>query len=112
VSGVAAMPLPVVFLYGCRHRVSECARCELVRPVWYRGLCRPCVDRCRLDGTIGCYGYVKADRMADFAWLRLGGVDVAGAAGRVGVSERTGWRYETELAGSGRAPWREWPCAA
>jgi hypothetical protein len=112
VSGVAGTPLPVVILYGARHRVAECARCELVRPVWRRGLCRPCAERCTRDGTLGGYGYVKADRVADFIRLRLGGADLAEAARRVGVSERTGWRYEAELAASGRAPWREWSCAA
>jgi hypothetical protein len=78
----------------------------------YRGLCDSCGHARRRDGTLAEFGYVKADRRADFARYRTAGVDLAEAAGRVGVSERTGWRYETELAASGRAPWREWSRAA
>jgi hypothetical protein len=107
-----SQPLPVAFAQGCLHILAECGFCERVKPLLGRGLCGTCREERRRDGTIAEFGYVKADRVADFARYRLGGVGVAGAAGRVGVSLRTGWRYEAELAGSGRAPWREWPCAA
>jgi hypothetical protein len=104
--------LPVVVVWGERHILAECGSCEQVRPLMCRGLCHPCRERHRQDGTIAGFGYVKADRMADFARYRTAGADVAEAARRVCVSERTGWRYETELAASGRAPWRGRPRAA
>ena len=104
--------LPVVVVRGERRILAECGSCERVRPLMSRGLCDVCREERRRDGTIAEFGYVKADRMADFTRYRTAGVGLAEAAGRVGVSERTGRRYEMELAASGRAPWREWSRAA
>lgn len=104
--------LPLVVAHGERRILAECGSCERVRPLECRGLCHTCREGRRRDGTIGGFGYVKADRVADFARLRMAGAAVAGAAGRVGVSERTGWRYEAELAAAGRALWRGWSRAA
>ena len=83
---------------GERRRLAECASCERIRPLIERGLCDSCRTLRRRDGTIGDYGYVKTDRMEDYADLRRFGESVAVAASRVGVSERTGWRYEAQLA--------------
>ena len=78
--------------------MSECASCEHVRPLYYRGLCRPCRDSHRATRTIGQFGYIKADRLTDYAWLTRGcGESLSVAAARIGVSERTAWRYEAEL---------------
>ncbi len=98
--------LEVVVIYGRRLPVAECASCEQARPILGRGLCNACRWRHRDDGTIAEFGYVKADRVADYARFRLGGLGLAQAAARVGVSKRTGERYEAELAASGEAPWR------
>ena len=87
----------------CRRRVAECASCERVRPLISRGLCDTCRARHQENGTIGEYGYVKADRMADFARLRSSGYGVGEAARRIGVSERTGERYEAELKNATRS---------
>src|SRR5271166_2150819 len=84
-----------------------CASCERVRPLITRGLCDSCRHRYEDDGTITDWGYVKADRVQDYAWLRRSGETLAVAASRVGVSERTAWRYEAELATSGRVSWHE-----
>jgi hypothetical protein len=107
-----SQPLPAVYLWGYRHILAECASCERIRPLRARGLCNSCYVTRFHNGTLSDYGYVKADRMTDYARLRLNGATQADAARRIGVSRRTGERYEAELAGSGRAPWREWSCAA
>ena len=93
---------------GIRVPVAECAGCEQVLPILARGLCSRCRSWHRTHGTIGDYGYVKADRMADYARLRLNGHDVGPAAALVGTSKRTAERYEAELRDAGLAPWREW----
>jgi hypothetical protein len=103
-----AQPLPTVVLYGRRRVVTECARCGKVRPLLERGLCNPCRKTCHDDGTIGDYGYVKADRMADYACRRLNGDSIAAAAVRLGISKRTAERYEAQLRDAGKAPWRQW----
>jgi hypothetical protein len=79
-----------------------------VLPILARGLCSRCRSWHRTHGTIGDFGYVKADRMADYARLRLNGHDVGPAAALVGTSKRTAERYEAELRDAGLAPWREW----
>jgi hypothetical protein len=71
-----------------------------------RGLCNPCVWRCRDDGTIDGYGYTKADRMADYAHRRYNGDDIGLAASRLGISRRTAERYEAQLRDADQAPWR------
>ena len=43
---------------------------------------------------------MKADRIAEYARLRDSGHTVASAAGRVGVTVRSGQRYEAELCAS------------
>ena len=48
----------------------------------------------------------RAARLADYADLRAAGLGIAGASARVGVSRRTGDRYEAALTASGAAPWR------
>lgn len=78
-------------------RIAGCASCEKVRPLVTRGLCDACRWLCRQDGTITQWGYVKADRLADYARLRWNGAPVPAAASRIGVSERTAWRYEAEI---------------
>src|ERR1700733_5670202 len=99
-----------VIVSGQPRRVAECASCEQVRPIITRGLCSTCRHRFEWDGTITDWGYVKADRLEDYAWLRASGESVPVAAARLGVTERTGWRYEAQLTRAGRAPWRDgWP---
>lgn len=89
---IAIMPGPC----GGRRPVAECASCGVVKPVKRRGLCRACESRHVRDGSIGQYGWVKADRMAEYASLRPG-LSVPEAAARAGVSVRTASRYEAEL---------------
>src|SRR5581483_7161214 len=90
---------PVAVVHGKRLRVSECASCEQMAPLTCRGLCEPCRDRHRKAGTVEEFGYVKADRLADYEWLtRDCGETLYVAAARIGISERTAWRYEAELA--------------
>jgi hypothetical protein len=62
-----------------------------------RGLCGGCKQRHRREGTISEFGYVRAERIAEYAALLDGGLDPAEAAARVGVSRRTGHRYEAAL---------------
>ena len=108
---------PVAVVYGIRRRVAGCASCGLVRPLIHRGLCRPCRDRHWQAGTLGEFGYVKADRVADYAALRAAGESITAAADRLGVARRTAQRYEGELIASGDASWRRdarssgWPAA-
>jgi hypothetical protein len=73
----------------------ECASCGEDRDLCCRGLCVACRSQARRDGTLDDFGYVKADRLADFTALRRS-CSVAVAAARLGVCERTGWRYEAE----------------
>lgn len=105
---LSSLPFPAVSLYGRRHTVAECARCGRVRPLLGRGLCNPCRWMSRRNGTILDYGYVKADRVADYARLRGLGYELEDAAVRVGVSKRTAERYEAQLRDAGMAPWRQW----
>lgn len=86
-----------VVLSGRTLVVSECAACGKVRPVHGRGLCLACWSRHRNDGTLGDWGYVRADRLADFRAYRERGLSVAEAAARVEVSVRTAERYERDL---------------
>jgi len=98
--------LAVAAAHDRRWPVAECASCERVRPIFGRGLCNACRWKRRDDGTIGEYGYVKADRIADYARLRGSGYGVYEAAERIGVSRRTAERYEASLRDAGEAPWR------
>lgn len=79
--------------------LPECADCGQPRELTSRGLCGPCRYRNRCAGTITDFGYTKPDRLADFAELRRSH-PVEAAAVRLGLSERTGWRYEAELRDS------------
>ena len=90
----------VVEVYGRRLSLAECVSCGLARPILGRGLCGTCHSRHARDGTLTEYGYVKADRIAEYARLRDSGHTVASAAGRVGVTVRSGQRYEAELCAS------------
>jgi hypothetical protein len=76
--------------------LRECAGCGQTRELVTRGLCVPCRGLHRRAGTITDFGYLKPDRLADYADLRSTH-SVAVAARRLGLSERTGWRYEQEL---------------
>ena len=82
-----------------------CVSCERNRPLCARGLCDACRGLFRRDGTIAQWGYVKADRIADYARLRLVGYHVPLAASRIGISERTAWRYEAELRDASSSGW-------
>ena len=93
----AAWTGPVAIVWGERRRVAECASCEQIRPLPSRGLCVPCRELHRKAGTEAEFGYVKADRLADYADLRRDGELLEVAAARIGISERTAWRYEAEL---------------
>ena len=76
----------------------ECASCHRRNlPIRTRGLCGGCRSRCRRNHTLSEWGEVKADRLAAFASLRSEGFSVGRAAWEVGVSVRTGERYEAEL---------------
>ena len=89
---------PIAVVDGIRRRVAECASCERTRPILSRGLCRSCKDRHLLDGALEEFGYLKADRMTDYEWLtRQCGELLPAAAARIGISERTAWRYEKQL---------------
>ena len=93
----ASWTRPVAFVGHSRRRVAECASCEQEGPLISRGLCKPCRDRHQWAGTLTSFGYVKADRVADYADLRRDGELLEVAASRIGVSERTAWRYEAGL---------------
>ena len=77
---------------------DECASCKKDRPIATRGLCDACRARFRRAGTIDEWGCVRDDRAAAYAALRDDKVSRAAAALRVGVSERTAWRYASQLA--------------
>ena len=79
---------------------SPCASCGEDRDLCCRGLCEKCRAQARRDGTLASFGYVKADRLADYAALRPA-FSVPVAAARIGVSERTGWRYEARSVPAG-----------
>jgi hypothetical protein len=93
----------VVFAGGRFSRLDDCADCGRLMPMDARGLCSACYTRNLDGGTLGEFGYVKADRVADYAELRGLGVPVPAAAARLGVSERTAWRYEAELKAGERS---------
>lgn len=94
-----------VTAYGHKMPVAECARCGLPGPIRKRGLCGGCESVTKRDGTYAEYGYVKADRLADYAemtrLLRGGDLNrteaMRQACARLGISERTGERYERDL---------------
>jgi hypothetical protein len=101
---------PAVFIHGRFLRLGDCASCSQYQPIVGRGLCVTCRWRHRADGTIGDYGYVKADRFSDYVLIRparVAGGELAafvrGAARRLGVSERTAWRYEAALKAGERS---------
>ena len=73
---------------------GECGSCGEDKALKARGLCLACYHRCTLDGTLGQYGWVRADRLAEFGQLRDRHYPVEFAGARVGVSSRTAWRYE------------------
>lgn len=86
-----------VVMYGRRLKVAGCADCEQVKPILCRGLCVSCWSRHDSAGTLANYGYTAADRRRDFARFRRGGLSIAEAAARVGVTYRSGQRYEARL---------------
>lgn len=80
-------------------------RCGCGRPVARRGLSKACYDRWRYWGCpqeIPVPAHIgndrrERDRLEDYAEIRAQGYRVEHAAARIGVSERTAWRYETQL---------------
>lgn len=92
--------LAVVTAYGRRLPVAGCARCGRVRVLLGRGLCGGCRTTCSRNGTLTQYGYTKADREADYARWRARGYGVAASAELIGVTERSGQRYEAALRSS------------
>lgn len=85
---------------------TECICCGLTREIEARGLCSACRGRTSKYGTLRSWGQVKTDRRSEYAGLRLAGWSLEYAAWSAGVSARTGFRYEAELAAAGQAPWR------
>jgi hypothetical protein len=81
---------------GGRTPIAECARCGRVMRIPYRGLCMTCLKSCERDGTLAEYGWVKSDRLAEYAAIRQS-LGIAEAAQRTGVSKRTAQRYEKQL---------------
>ena len=73
---------------------GECGSCGLDKTLKARGLCSWCYKGRGRDGTLGQYGWVRADRLAEFGQLRDRHYPVEFAGARVGVSSRTAWRYE------------------
>ena len=75
-----------------------CVSCEQDRPVFSRHMCKPCYQRLwrRDDGSLEQFGWVRADRLAEFGQLRDRQYSVEAAGARVGVSARTAWRYEAD----------------
>ena len=90
---------------------GECGSCGLDREIIGRGLCDACRSRFRRAGTITEWGWTRADRAADFAALRWGGVRIPVAASRIGVSERTAWRYEAALRSAPGPRSSGWPAS-
>jgi hypothetical protein len=82
---------------GRRCRVAACASCGEPRVIRRRGLCSTCRHRHTADGTIGDYGWTRADRLAEYAAGRRDGLGVGQAAARAGVSRATGSAYEAAL---------------
>lgn len=74
-----------------------------------RGYCPRCYERWRIHGFPECgpppLFAAVAGRRADYAELRSWRLTVAEAAARLGVSERTAWRYEAELRDAQSAGW-------
>lgn len=91
---------------GYMAQAGECVRCDRFRVLPIRGLCTTCYKYVREDGSLGDYGWTRNDRLAEYAGLRAGGLSIPAAAKRMGVSTRTGTRYEAELREAGNAPWR------
>ena len=78
--------------------IGACASCHRSGEIVARGLCSSCRGRFRRDKTITEWGRTRADRVEDYAWLtRECGEPLPAAAARVGVCERTAWRYEKQL---------------
>ena len=76
---------------------GTCGRCGRIRPLKARELCSTCHDICRRYGGLAEYGWVRADRLAEFRVLRERRYPVEMAGARVGVSASTAWRYEAAL---------------
>jgi hypothetical protein len=76
---------------------AACDCCGHTQRIKARGLCGVCYTRARDHGAVAKWGFVKADRLAEYAGLREAGASVESAAWDAGVSVRTGQRYEAEL---------------
>ena len=85
---------------------AACDCCGHTRKIECRGLCRTCRGRAAKYGSLQEWGYVKADRLTEYQEMRAAGYTAGQSAWTVGVSERTGQRYENELAAAGQAPWK------
>jgi hypothetical protein len=73
---------------------GECCLCGRTKRIKGRELCSACFNRSTLDGTLGNYGWVRVNRLAEFSELRDRHYPVEMAGARVGVCARTAWRYE------------------
>ncbi|MFB4276073.1 hypothetical protein ACBJ59_12315 [Nonomuraea sp. MTCD27] len=80
----------------------ECACCGSAGLHDGRSLCHSCYHWHHANGTLGKYPPLRTwlatlARIEDFAELRRGGLSVRAAAARVGVTKRSGERYERRL---------------
>lgn len=80
----------------------ECACCGGIGLHFGRSLCCACHQWHRKNGTLGKYPPLHTwletlSRIAEFGELRAAGLSVAKAAARVGVTKRSGERYEHRL---------------
>lgn len=92
--------------------MSTC-RCGCRQPATQLGLAHACYERSRYHGQPGAIiaaigrgnDRLRPARLEDYAELRSEYREtLAAAAARVGISERTAWRYEAELRrAAGRA---------
>ena len=87
------------------NRIAVCLGCRRERPHAARGLCGACYAAKRHRGTVAEVPRIgrpvltdaKRGRLEDFAELLGWGVTFEGACSRLGVTERTGWRYMAHL---------------
>lgn len=79
-----------------------CACCDELGQHRGRRLCQTCYDRHRLAGTLDRHPMVghalpSLWRIESYTELRGRGLPVREAAKRLGVTARTGWRYEARI---------------
>ncbi|MCW2929953.1 MAG: hypothetical protein JWM19_915 [Actinomycetia bacterium] len=79
-----------------RYKVAECARCGLEKRIKGRGLCPACSSAVTRDGTIGEYGWMRDERLEEFAGHRRH-MNITRAGAATGISTVTAFRYERLL---------------